>query len=97
MQIENAESAPQWAWRQTGISANEKLVLLALASFQITHDGMCSPSKAELARRCCIKSTRTIDVAINQLVARGLVRRYSRHTDAGDQMTNIYHLQVEDA
>ena len=94
MKIEHGLSAPQWAWEVQDVSPTEKLVLLALASFQITHDGMTSPSKAELASRCCM-GKRTVDMAIASLIEKGYLKRYARHTDSGDQMSNIYHLQLD--
>ena len=95
MKIEHGLSAPQWAWEAQDVSPTEKLVLLALASFQITHDGMTSPSKAEIARRCCIKSPRTINAAISGLEGKGLIKVYGRRDERGVHRSNIYHLNME--
>lgn len=94
MTNEHGLTAPQWAWDVKNVSPSEKLVLLALASFQITHDGMASPSKRELMDRCCMKSKRTVDTAIDGLEDAGLIRRYKRKDEAGNNRTNIYHLMI---
>lgn len=44
-------------------------------------DGCCYATRSELARRCFVKSTRTIDNAMNTLIEKGLVRKFTIQRD----------------
>ena len=55
-------------WRVDNITASQRLVLLALASFTDQRGANAYPSQATLARMCCC-STRTVRRALADLIA----------------------------
>lgn len=59
-------------WRVDNVTASQRLVLLALASFTDQRGANAYPSQATLARMCCC-TTRTIRRALTDLIAMGLI------------------------
>ena len=59
-------------WRLDGVTAHQRFVLLALASFTDQRGGNAYPSQSTLARMCCC-DRRTVQRAMKSLVERGLI------------------------
>ena len=83
--------ASTWAWRQT-VRSTERLVLVALADMANDH-GVCWPSVATLARRC-VKSTRTVQRALQTLTSANLICCELRQRPDGSTTSNRYVLQL---
>lgn len=84
--------AQNWAWLQQ-IAPTVKLLLMALAD--IADDaGICWPSVALLARKCCV-SERTVQRLLATLQRMGLVSAEPRYRSDGSRTSNLYRLQLE--
>ena len=59
-------------WRLADVNANQRLVLLALASFTDKRGANAYPSQGTLARMCCC-TTRTIRRALSELIAMRII------------------------
>lgn len=59
-------------WRLADVTANQRLVLLALASFTDNRGANAYPSQGTLARMCCC-TTRTIRRALSELIAKRII------------------------
>jgi hypothetical protein len=59
-------------WRLADVTANQRLVLLALASFTDERGANAYPSQGTLARMCCC-TTRTIRRALSELIAMRII------------------------
>lgn len=83
--------ATRWAWAQA-VESTQKLVLLAIADVA-NEQGDCCPSVGALAKRCK-KSPRTIQRALQALIAADLVSCDSRHRPNGSAISNRYVLKM---
>jgi DNA-binding MarR family transcriptional regulator len=76
-----------------GVTASEKLLLLALANYA-DEDGACFPSQARLAEDACL-SLRTVVTLLAALEERGLIARERRTrrdgTRTSDAITLLFH------
>lgn len=72
-----SHEATAWAFKQRGLKPSAKLVLLALADCHNPSYG-CFPSQAFLADACEINRD-TVNVQLNLLEERGLIRRVRRY------------------
>lgn len=86
-----------WEWLSLvqgvqGVSPGQKLVLVMLAG-HCDQRGRCFPSKARIARFCCM-SIRSCDRAMNDLRASGLISWEIRSRGDGSQTTNLYQLNL---
>lgn len=79
-----------WAWKLRH-PPTLKLVLLALAD-QADDEGECWPSIKYIARKCCV-SERTVQRALKQFEALGLISVLPRFKSGGLQDSNRYRLQ----
>jgi DNA-binding transcriptional MocR family regulator len=59
-------------WRLENVTASQRLVLLALASFTDQRGANAYPSQATLARMCCCNRS-TVQRALAALIRRGLI------------------------
>jgi DNA-binding transcriptional MocR family regulator len=59
-------------WRLENVTASQRLVLLALASFTDQRGANAYPSQGTLARMCCCNRS-TIQRALAELIRRGLI------------------------
>jgi hypothetical protein len=59
-------------WRLADVTATQRLVLLALASFTDQRGANAYPSQLTLARMCCC-TTRTIRRALSELIAKRII------------------------
>ena len=75
------------AWQVEGLTASEKLVLVALAD-RADDAGSCWPSLADIARRCCI-SGRFVRVALRSIEAAGHV---TTQRCAGPKGANLFRV-----
>ena len=81
-------------WAARGLGPSEKLVLLALAD-HADDQGVCWPGMQGIAEKCGI-SRRTVIRVVQSLAKKGLVSVFARGNEAGQQVTNIYRLTLED-
>jgi DNA-binding transcriptional regulator YhcF (GntR family) len=80
-----------WAW-ELRLSPGPKLIMMALAD-AADDDGVCWPSVARLASKCCV-STRTVRRVIQEFTVNGLLMVTSRFSATGRQKSNGYRLQL---
>jgi DNA-binding transcriptional MocR family regulator len=64
-------------WRLENVTASQRLVLLALASFADERGENAYPSQATLSRMCCC-SRSTVKRALVELIARGLIAPHGK-------------------
>ena len=64
-------------WRLADVTATQRLVLLALASFTDQRGANAYPSQSTLARMCCC-TTRTIRRALSELIAMRLIAPHGK-------------------
>jgi pyocin large subunit-like protein len=76
-------------WRLENVTASQRLVLLALASFTDRSGANAYPSQATLARMCCCNRS-TVHRAIKSLIDRQLIYR----TGKGRKGTIRYRVDV---
>jgi len=86
--------ATYWAIEQVGISPTAKLVLLILADYHNNETGLCFPSKAALAKKCCCDS-RTVQRMIGELKAANLITADARKDSNGRQTSHQYLLNLK--
>lgn len=82
--------ASLWAWQQTGLSPNTRLVLLALAD-HADHDGVCWPGRKHLAERVQIEE-RSVTRHLNALEEAKLIKREPIWGSNGQQVGVKYAL-----
>lgn len=59
-------------------------------------EGQCYPSRAKLSRVCGIKSVRTVDKYLDELISCGLIDKETRKKPDGENYTNLYQVvQIE--
>jgi hypothetical protein len=89
--------ATVWAWAQRDLTAQEKLVLLALADRHNADSNECWPSKTKLSEDTGI-SMATIKRSINSLIEKGLISKEERTSSSGRSISNVYriHFSVVD-
>lgn len=80
-----------WVWRQA-LPPTPKLVLMSLAD-AADDQGVCWPSVATIACKCCI-STRTVRRIMQELAAASLLSRESRVRHNGSYTSNRYILAL---
>ena len=79
--------AMKWAWEQTEVKGNEKLVLLYLAD-RAGDNGLSFHGRSKIARYCGLKAKKYVTPLMAKLESKGLIRRYKRFIDSGDQTSN---------
>lgn len=87
-------AAVNWAWEQRGLTAHQKLVLLALAN-RHNPDVGCFPSLGKIAEDVEFSKS-TVQRAIQGLQERSLIRVQHSHRENGSQTSNRYFLAFEE-
>lgn len=82
-----------WALALRDLNPTERVVLIYLAD-AANEDGYCWPGKATIASRTGIKSTRTVDTAIDRLERRNLISIQRRQKE-GRNLSNYYFLNLD--
>jgi hypothetical protein len=83
---------PKWLLGQPGIGARELQVYLVLAGFADVETAQAWPSRRTLAVACGVASVRTVDAAVERLVAAGALRVTRRRDAQGDYTSSVYTL-----
>ena len=83
------------AWKVTGLTPREKVVLLALADCMNATTGMCFPSARRLSEMTGLPPRRVWDV-LWLLEEKGLITRINRELDSGGQGSNRYLLHLSE-
>ena len=81
------------AWKVTGLTPREKVVLLALADCMNATTGMCFPSARRLGEMTGLRPRRVWDV-LWLLEEKGLITRINRELEGGGQGSNRYLLHL---
>lgn len=64
-----------------GLRGTELNLFAVIYGYSQRGDGCCYANRAELARRCGVSSTRTIDAALDTLLEKGLIKRSNIQKD----------------
>ena len=88
-----SHEALNWAWKQRGLPAPVKLVLVALADTASEDDATCFPSARRLSEDCGL-SRPMIWRHLRRLEKLDLVTRVQRHRETGQLTSNLYRLQL---
>lgn len=83
------------AWKVTGLTPREKVVLLALADCMNATTGMCFPSGRRLGEMTGLQPRRVWEV-LWLLEEKGLITRINRELDSGGQGSNRYLLHLSE-
>lgn len=80
-----------WAWGQA-LPPSPKLILMALADAS-DDAGDCWPKVKTIAKKCCV-SERTVQRAMKDFIASGLLEMTHRFNHDGRQVSNNYRLRL---
>ena len=83
------------AWKVTGLTPREKVVLLALADCMNATTGMCFPSARRLSEMTGIHD-RSVWRVLGLLEEKGLITRINRELDRGGKSSNRYLLHLSE-
>ena len=83
------------AWKVTGLTPREKVVLLALADCMNATTGMCFPSARRLGEMTGIHD-RSVWRVLGLLEEKGLITRINRELDRGGKSSNRYLLHLSE-
>ena len=83
------------AWKVTGLTPREKVVLLALADCMNATTGMCFPSARRLSEMTGIHD-RNVWRVLGLLEEKGLITRINRELDRGGKSSNRYLLHLSE-
>ena len=83
------------AWKVTGLTPREKVVLLALADCMNATTGMCFPSARRLGEMTGIHD-RSVWRVLGLLEEKGLITRINREMERGGQGSNRYLLHLSE-
>jgi hypothetical protein len=83
---------PKWLLTTSGVGARELQVYLVLAGFADVETAQAWPSRRTLAAACGVASVRTVDAAVERLVAAGALRVTRRRDAQGDYTSSVYTL-----
>ena len=83
------------AWKVTGLTPREKVVLLALADCMNATTGMCFPSARRLGEMTGLHD-RSVWRVLGLLEEKGLITRINRELDRGGQGSNRYLLHLSE-
>jgi len=84
--------ASSWAWRLQGLTASQKLVLLALAD-HANEDGICWPGQKSISKKTGL-SERTVKRARSDLEKKELISVERRPGKGGGNRSNRYILEL---
>nr|DAV42318.1 MAG TPA: replisome organizer protein [Caudoviricetes sp.] len=83
------------AWKVTGLTPREKVVLLALADCMNATTGMCFPSARRLGEMTGLHD-RSVWRVLGLLEEKGLITRINRELDRGGKSSNRYLLHLSE-
>ena len=83
------------AWKVTGLTPREKVVLLALADCMNATTGMCFPSARRLSEMTGLHH-RSVWRVLGLLEEKGLITRINRELDRGGKSSNRYLLHLSE-
>ncbi len=83
---------PKWLLGRPGVGARELQVYIVLAGFADADTGQAWPSRRTIAAACGVASVRTVDAALERLVAARALRVTRRHDELGDFTSSLYTL-----
>ncbi|WP_049342780.1 helix-turn-helix domain-containing protein, partial [Rothia mucilaginosa] len=83
------------AWKVTGLTPREKVVLMALADCMNATTGMCFPSARRLGEMTGIYY-RSVWEVLGLLEEKGLITRINRELEGGGQGSNRYLLHLSE-
>ena len=83
------------AWKVTGLTPREKVVLLALADCMHATTGMCFPSARRLGEMTGIYY-RSVWEVLGALEEKGIITRINRELEGGGQGSNRYLLHLSE-
>lgn len=83
------------AWKVTGLTPREKVVLLALADCMNATTGMCFPSARRLGEMTGIYY-RSVWEVLGLLEEKGVITRINRELEGGGQGSNRYLLHLSE-
>lgn len=83
------------AWKVTGLTPREKVVLLALADCMNATTGMCFPSARRLGELTGLQPRRVWEV-LGSLEEKGIITRINRELEGGGQGSNRYLLHLSE-
>ena len=83
------------AWKVTGLTPREKVILLALADCMNATTGMCFPSARRLSEMTGIHD-RSVWRVLGLLEEKGLITRINRELDRGGKSSNRYLLHLSE-
>ena len=83
------------AWKVTGLTPREKVVLLALADCMNATTGMCFPSARRLSEMTGLHD-RSVWRVLGLLEEKGLITRINRELDRGGKSSNRYLLHLSE-
>jgi len=81
-----------WAWDQTAINGNEKLVLLRMADYADEHADSF-PSYSKLANSASISRSTAMRI-VSKLEQKGYIEKHERKRKNGSATSNIYRLNL---
>jgi predicted ArsR family transcriptional regulator len=88
-------AVPRWVLDDEALSNHAKLLIVVLSSYVSVRTQQCWPSHATLAEKCGV-STDTVQRALRELRARGLVTWEARTRRDTGQTSNLYSLHLMD-
>jgi hypothetical protein len=77
-----------------GLRGTELNLFAIIFGYSQKGDGCCYASRKELARRCGVSSTNTIDTAMDRLIERGLVKKFTIHKEGHDLVAYSYRAEI---
>lgn len=74
-----------------GLRGTELNLFAIIYGYSQRGDGCCYATRRELARRCGVSSTNTIDSAMDSLISKGLVKKFLFRNDDRDLVAYSYN------
>lgn len=78
-----------------GLRGTELNLFAIIFGYSQKGDGCCYTSRRELARRCGVSSTNTIDSAMDSLMEKGLVKKFIFRKDDREMIAYSYNANFE--
>ena len=78
-----------------GLRGTELNLFAIIFGYSQKGDGCCYATRRELARRCGVSSTNTIDSAMASLIKKGLVRKFTINKEGQELVTYAYTPKIE--
>ncbi len=72
-----------------GLKPRDFIVYCCLVKHKDNENNTCFPSRSTIAKECCIDA-KTVDAAVKNLTASGLVQKINRKRVNGSHTSNLY-------